>query len=58
VAHSCNPNFPGGRDQEDGSLKPASVNSGDPSLEKPITKIRLVEWLEVQAQSSNFSTAK
>jgi hypothetical protein len=29
-----------------------------PYLEKPFTKIGLVEWLKVKAQSSNFSTAK
>jgi hypothetical protein len=30
----------------------------DPISKKPITKIRLVEWLKVEALSSNPSTAK
>jgi hypothetical protein len=40
--------------------KPAQPNSsGDPILKKkPITKIGLVEWLNVNALSSNPSTAK
>jgi hypothetical protein len=29
-----------------------------PNLEKPFTKIGLVEWLKVKALSSNPSTAK
>jgi hypothetical protein len=33
VAHTCNASYSGGRDQEDGSLKPAHTNSsGDPIL--------------------------
>jgi hypothetical protein len=33
VAHACNPSYSGGRDQEDGSLKPAQANSSqDPIL--------------------------
>jgi hypothetical protein len=27
VAHTCNPSYSGGRDQEDGGLKPAWANS-------------------------------
>jgi hypothetical protein len=27
VAHTCTPSYSGGRDQEDGSLKPAQANS-------------------------------
>jgi hypothetical protein len=35
VAHSCNPSYSGGRDQEDGSSKPAQTNSlQDPILKK------------------------
>jgi glutamate formiminotransferase len=45
VAHACNPNYSGGRDQEDCS-----------SNKKKITKIGLVEWLKVKAPSSNSST--
>jgi hypothetical protein len=40
----------GGRDQEDRGSKPAQANSsGRPYLKKPFTKIRLVEWLKVEA---------
>jgi hypothetical protein len=35
VAHACNSNYSGGRDQEDHSLKPAQTNSSmKPYLEK------------------------
>jgi hypothetical protein len=48
VAHSYNPSYLGGRDQEDCSSKPAWVNStGDPILKKPITEVGLVDWLKV-----------
>jgi hypothetical protein len=37
----------GGRDQEDHGLKPAWANSSrEPTLKKPITKIRLVGMIE------------
>jgi hypothetical protein len=40
VAHTCNPSYSGGRDQEDCSLKPAPANSSTrPYLEKLFTKI-------------------
>jgi hypothetical protein len=39
VALAYNPNYSGGRDQEDLSLKPARANSlRDPILKKPSTK--------------------
>jgi hypothetical protein len=39
VAHSYNPSYSGGRDQEDHSSKPAQANSAqDPILKKLITK--------------------
>jgi hypothetical protein len=39
VAHSCNPSYSGGRDQEDHSSKPALENSlQSPILKKPIIK--------------------
>jgi hypothetical protein len=39
VAHTCNPSYSGGRDQEDGGSKPALANSsGDPTSKIPITK--------------------
>jgi hypothetical protein len=34
VAHSCNPSYSGGRDQEDHGSKPAQANS----LQDPISK--------------------
>jgi hypothetical protein len=59
VAHSCNPSYSVGRDQEDLSSKPAQANrSARPYLIKSITIKGLVEWLKVQALSSNSSTAK
>jgi hypothetical protein len=59
VAHTCNPSCSGGRDQEDYDLKPAQASSSvSPYLEKPFTKIELVEWLKVKALSSSPSTAK
>jgi hypothetical protein len=51
----------GGRDQEDRSSKPAWENSSffEPlSQKKPFTKIGLVEWLKVEALSSNPSATK
>jgi hypothetical protein len=39
VAHTYNPSYSGGRDQEDCGSKPAQVNSSrDPISKKPITK--------------------
>jgi hypothetical protein len=59
VAHACNPNYSGGRDQEYQGSKPARANSSARLyLEKPFTKIGLVEWLKVKALSSSPSTAK
>jgi hypothetical protein len=51
--------YSGGRDQEDHGLKPAWANSSSrPYLEKPFTKIGLVEWLMVKALNLNPSTKK
>jgi hypothetical protein len=48
VAYACNPNYSGGKDQEDHGLKPAQANSlREPISKKLITKIELVEWLRV-----------
>jgi hypothetical protein len=39
VAHTCNPSYSGGRDQEDRGSKPARGKSLlDPILKKPFTK--------------------
>jgi hypothetical protein len=59
VAHTCNPSYSGGRDKEDCSSKPTQANcSVIPYLEKPFTKIRLVEWLKVKTMNSSPSAAK
>jgi hypothetical protein len=48
VAHACNPNYSGGRGQEDRDLRPAGANSSrDPILKKNHHKKGLVEWLKV-----------
>jgi hypothetical protein len=40
TAHTCNPNYSGGRDQEDGGSKPALANSSrDPILKNPSQKM-------------------
>jgi hypothetical protein len=61
VAHAYNPNYSGGRDQEDFGSKPAWANcSVRPYLKekkkKKNHKKGLVEWLKVKALSSNPST--
>jgi hypothetical protein len=39
VAHTWNPSYSGGRNQEDCSSEPAQANSSqDPIMKKPITK--------------------
>jgi hypothetical protein len=60
VAHTYNPSYSGGRDQEDCSLKPDQANnSQNPiSKKKTFTKIRLVEWIKVKAVGSNPSMQK
>jgi hypothetical protein len=56
---TCNPNYSGGRDQEDHGSKPAQANSSQDHIwKKPITKKGLVEWLKVKALSSGPNTAK
>jgi hypothetical protein len=48
VAHTCNPSYSGGRDQEDHNMKPTQANSsGDLSSKKTLHKKGLVEWLKV-----------
>jgi hypothetical protein len=59
VAHTCNPSYSGGKDQEDHSWKPALANSSrDLILKKTFRKIGLEEWLKVKALSSSPSTTK
>jgi hypothetical protein len=46
AAHTCNPRYSGGRDQEDHGSKPARANSSVRLyLEKTLHKKGLVEWL-------------
>jgi hypothetical protein len=53
------PSYSGGSDQEDCSWKPAGANIFlRPYLEKPFTKIGMVEWLKVKALSSGLNIAK
>jgi hypothetical protein len=57
VAHAYNPSYSAGRDQEDYGSKPAWANSSVRLyLEKPFTKIGLMEWLKVKAPGSSPST--
>jgi hypothetical protein len=68
VAHTCNPSYSGGRDQEDPSLKPAWANSFRDPISKKKTQQKkraggasqAVEHLpsEHEALSSNSSTTK
>jgi hypothetical protein len=48
VAHTCDPSYSGGRDQEDHGSKPACAKSSvGPYLKKTHHKKGLVEWLKV-----------
>jgi hypothetical protein len=61
VAHTCNSNYPGGKDQEDRDSKPTWANSSARTYLKKKKKNlykRLVEWLKVKALNSNPSTTK
>jgi hypothetical protein len=54
VTQACNPNYSGGRNQEDHGSKPAQANSSfDPILKKTHHKRRLVE-LVAQGVGSEF----
>jgi hypothetical protein len=47
VAHAYNSSYSGSRDQEDSGSKPDQANSSARAyLEKPFTKIGVVEWLK------------
>jgi hypothetical protein len=60
VAHTYNPSYSRGRDQEDCSSKPACSNSSErPYLKKTHHGKGLVgQWLKVKALSSSPSTTK
>jgi hypothetical protein len=59
VTHAYNTSYSGGRDQEDHGLKPVRANSSqETNLENTHHNKGLVEWLKVEALSSNPSTAK
>jgi hypothetical protein len=51
-AHSCNPTYSGGREQEDRSRSQLR-QTVRPNLENTHHKKGLVEWLKVEALSSN-----
>jgi hypothetical protein len=54
VAHSYNPSYSGGRDQEDHHSKPTRANSSqDPISKKTFTRKGLVKCLKVKVLSSN-----
>jgi hypothetical protein len=59
VAHTCNPSYPGGRDQEKLQFEASLGKEFERHyLEKSHHKKGLVEWLKVQALSSRTSTTK
>jgi hypothetical protein len=59
VAHTCNPSYSRGKDQEDRSLKPALANSSRPfPSQNNNNKTGLVEWLKLKVLSSSPSTTK
>jgi hypothetical protein len=58
VAHTYNPRYSGGRDQEDHGSKPPRQIVLETLSQKYPSQKGLVEWLKVQALSSNPSTAK
>jgi hypothetical protein len=56
VAHTYNPSYSEGRDQEDHGSKPAQAKSSvRPHLGKSLHKKGLVEWLKMKALSSSPS---
>jgi hypothetical protein len=58
VAHTCNPSYSRGRDQEDRGTKSAQANSSRPHLIKTHHKKELVELLKVKALSPSPGTKK
>jgi hypothetical protein len=61
-AHACNPNYSGGRDQQERGSKLAWANSlWDPMSKKPITKkgwwsgSRYRSWVQIPVLQSNNS---
>jgi hypothetical protein len=59
VAHTCNPNYLEGRDQEDSGSKPTQENSLKSLSQKPLHTQKIgLEWLKVKALSSSPTTTK
>jgi hypothetical protein len=54
VAHTCNPSYSGGRNQEDHGLKPDRANNST----RPYVDKGLMKWLKEEALSSNSGTTK
>jgi hypothetical protein len=50
-SHACNPRYSGGRDEEDGCLKPAGAQKERPYLKNAQHKKGLVEWLNDKSTS-------
>jgi hypothetical protein len=46
LAHTCNPSYSGGRDQENHSLKPEQESSSPDPISKKKNKKGVVEWLK------------
>jgi hypothetical protein len=59
MAHTCNPNLSGGRDQDNYDFKLSWVKGlWDPILKKTLHKKGLVEWLREYNLSSRLSSAE
>jgi hypothetical protein len=48
VAHSCNPSYSGGRDQETHGSKPDQANGSPDPILKKLHKKGLMEWLKAK----------
>jgi hypothetical protein len=51
VVHAYNPSYSGGRNQKDTSSKPAQTKKFTRHIQKPCTKIWLLEWMKEKALS-------
>jgi hypothetical protein len=46
VAHTCDPSYSGGRDQEDWGSRPVQANSLQDPILKTLSQKGLVEWVK------------
>jgi hypothetical protein len=58
VAHACNPNYSGGRDQEDHGSKPAWANSSQDPIRKILHKNRAGGVAQGEGPEFKSSTIK